>query len=1330
MHIGKEEFQKNHNMALIEQEIASSPLLSSILNVTPIALNLWDSNMTNIFCNEHVLHIFSIDDEREYLERFHKFSPEIQPNGISSQDMAARQFQKACAEGRNVFHWMHCTLKGEPIPSEITLIKLDIASDIPYLIGFIRDLRHDFLQINDKDYDYYFTDALPTNILLHEISGLSAEWFFSVDMRTGKVQQYRQSDALITTDLFATEEAVEGSIVHKDDMATYKVAIDNLKRGIVAPCDLRLKDAQGEYHYHRLIYKVISDHAGTPVFLIGKGVNIHEQKLLEERSQRDLLTGCFNKISAEQLMLERIKRSPDGTHALFIIDIDNFKGINDNLGHFFGDEVLREIADGLHTVFREGDIIARIGGDEFVVFLENITDMALLEKKADSILAVYQRTYSGEYKDYVISGSVGVALYPNHGNNYETLYQNADKALYQAKLLGKNRYIPYSEDLRAGTMRSVTKIENANRIASAFFDYDLISTVFNILYERGGDDTSIDFSLKYIGQKYGADRSYIFESLDGLKTYSNTFEWCQKGIHKEIDNLQKLPYEIFADLIEKAHNGIIYSNDLRETLQLDSAFEVMNNQGILSFVHAQVRKEGKMTFFIGLDDCTKTRVWSEKEINSLQYIGKLLSIMLQGSRLRGQVQTLAERNKSATHILDNTDEFIYITDIENHELIYLNRRALEAIGNPAPEEWYRKKCYEVLQGGHAPCDFCNNDRLTTDDFHERSHYNKNLHKQVLVKEKLIPFNGKLVRLEIATDISKVTALEVELQEKLMDERFLANCVKLLHSGSAPKEAIYKLLKRVTTYFQAERSYIFEVCEDGQHINNTYEWCHDDADAYREHLQQVEISELGLLFERCKERQTFAMSIDDPQLSPNSLEYQLMKFQNIDYLIISPIISADNEVTGFVGIDNPTTNHGKELIMQSVAKFIAAFLDETELVAKLNQLSYYDSLTGIKNRQSYSDAVTHLNQTAVSSLGVIYVDIKGLRIINDANGFLVGDCILRALAGILTTIFGQDVYRVGGDEFVVFKKNIEEQIFEDQIAVLKETLQQQTDFCTTIGYTFNHHKDDNISDFAHLTGAEKYNHILSENLKLELENDKFAVFLQPQITLATGKVHSAEALVRRVGSGGLFQPPVSFIPFYEKEGIISKIDTFVFERVCQTLQQWKRDGYTDVSTIAVNCSRMTIAEEGVVEHFCEICARYGVDRSQLVIEITETTNEISEQVLKSILQKFRAAGFLVSLDDFGSGYSNLTSFVISDYDEVKVDMKLVNDIHLHEKAKALTEVVLILCQKLNGLLSVAEGIEVSAQYDILKEMGCAKGQGYFFDKPLPIEDFSKKYVYTD
>ncbi len=1194
----------------MEHELKSCNMLKSILGTAPFGVNLWNKDMLSIMCNAQILNAFDIENEEEFLDRFYEFSPEFQPNGVSSKEMSRINFELALKNGKHIFNWMHITPNGDNFPCEITLVKLEGPSDEVYVVGFIKDLRAEFdYEQNNINYDFYFTDKLPKSVLVDKMSELTSEWYCTFDLRTGNLQYYgKQWFRAFGMNTQITENKMfELNFIHEDDVKIFNEMMDNAKLGITNSYEIRFLNDSGNYRYNKITSDLIFDSSGNPVFVVGKGIDIHDQRIIEERSQKDLLTDCYNKISAENIISEKLASNNSASHTLFIMDIDDFKSINDNLGHFFGDEVLKDIAMGLKNAFRDVDIISRIGGDEFIVFVENLSDEKLILEKAKKILEVYRKTYSGEYKDYSVSGSVGIAVFPRDGGNYEELYQNADKALNQAKIQGKNRFLVYSSDFNIGTSeRSTTKIENANRMASSFFDYDLISTAFNILYEKDGSPEAINLTLSYLCEKYGADRSYIFESFDNGETYDNTFEYCKEGISSEINNLQGLERKLFGEFIEKAHDNILYSNDLNETFKNENAFELMANQGILSFAHAQIKRDGEMTFFVGLDDCTKTRIWSEREINSLQYIGKLLSIILQGTSLRAELNELT-----------NT--------------------------------------------------------LTT---------------------------------------------------KLNDEHFLMDCIEMLHSGNEPNNSLYSLLEAVASYYDAERSYIFEVSECGNFISNTYEYCKSGHTPYKDNLQNLPIDELSFFLNNCKTQGSFHLNINE--VGKDSLEYELMALQNLTDIIIGAIQTKDNEVTGFVGVDNSMKNQDKTSIISTVAKFTATFLDETDYVTKLNKLSYYDTLTGAKNRHSYNLALKEIDKD-IDSLGVLYVDIMRLRLINESKGINFGDSVLIKLSNILHEIFNDSVFRVGGDEFVILSENISEHDFEQQIVLLKDKLALEKDFNASIGYTWNRNFGYTSNDLSAMNAGGTYGRILLENLENEIKSGKYIVYIQPQVTLSTGAFENAEALVRRIGAGGVLQAPVHFLPFYEKEGIISRIDEFVFETVCKAMKSWKDSGVQVLPTMSVNCSRMTISKEGIVENFANICDNYGIDRSKLVIEITETINGLGEDYLAEIIKKFSAAGFLVSLDDFGSGYSNLNSLIASDFDEIKIDMKIINGVHKDKNSKLLTKTSIYLCNGLDSLSSVAEGVESKLQHDTLCEMGCNLGQGYYYAKPMPIDEFTKNYI---
>ncbi len=173
--------------------------------------------------------------------------------------------------------------------------------------------------------------------------------------------------------------------------------------------------------------------------MLGKKREEERNKLLHEKADTDLLTGLNNKLATETKIKEYIQDNPDKLGMMFIIDLDDFKKINDTRGHAFGDEVLRSFGSKIGTVFRVSDIIGRVGGDEFIIFLKYLKNDANTIAEAKKLEDFFESFIVGDYVKYSVCASIGAAVYPEHGTDFESLYKAADKALYKAKQRGKNQ---------------------------------------------------------------------------------------------------------------------------------------------------------------------------------------------------------------------------------------------------------------------------------------------------------------------------------------------------------------------------------------------------------------------------------------------------------------------------------------------------------------------------------------------------------------------------------------------------------------------------------------------------------------------------------------------------------------------------------------------------------------------------------------------------------------------------------------------------------------------------------------------------------------------------
>ncbi|WP_028042689.1 GGDEF domain-containing protein [Candidatus Stoquefichus massiliensis] len=242
----------------------------------------------------------------------------------------------------------------------------------------------------------------------------------------------------------------------------------------------------------------------------------------------------------------------------------------------------------------------------------------------------------------------------------------------------------------------------------------------------------------------------------------------------------------------------------------------------------------------------------------------------------------------------------------------------------------------------------------------------------------------------------------------------------------------------------------------------------------------------------------------------------------------------------------------------------------------------------------------------------------------------------------------------------------------------------------------------------------------------LYNEHFQVYIQPKVELDTGTVNCGEALVRWIHPEHGIISPGSFIPIYEKNGMLEILDAYVFEKVLQKLAYWKEHYHQEIS-ISINVSRTYLFNEGYLDQFIELIEAYSIHPEQIEIEITETTALNHKEELIIILKKLKKHHLRISLDDFGSGYSSLNMLKDFPIDVVKIDQEFFRtNAYTHNRSHIIIEEVIELCHKLN-IIVVAEGVENVEQKDFLIKHHCDYIQGYYYYKPMPINEFEKLFV---
>ncbi|WP_295152253.1 EAL domain-containing protein [uncultured Ruminococcus sp.] len=427
-------------------------------------------------------------------------------------------------------------------------------------------------------------------------------------------------------------------------------------------------------------------------------------------------------------------------------------------------------------------------------------------------------------------------------------------------------------------------------------------------------------------------------------------------------------------------------------------------------------------------------------------------------------------------------------------------------------------------------------------------------------------------------------------------------------------------------------------------------------------------------------------------------------------------------------------------------------DTTEEKMRIKQELYnscHDSLTGLYTRQHlYEQIREKLDSTTGTDFITVFVDVKNFKIVNDIFSTAFGDRALQQIADWIRSIMTPDcVYgRLAGDTFGIFapKDCFDVDKVDSELSsftVADGSLEYH--ILIHVGIYEVTEKDTEISvmfDRAHLalkTITDEYQtHIAYYDKKLRekvlwdqqisaevheaIEEMQIRPYLQP-IADVNGKVVGAEALARWIHPERGFMPPNTFIPVFEKNGMIVDVDRHMWRCACKILAEWKKAGID--LFISVNISPKDFYFINVVSEIKSLVEEYGVDPSKLRVEITETVMMTDAEDRMRMMDELRKFGFIVEMDDFGSGYSSLNLLKDMPVDVLKIDMKFLSSSGDDKKLMTIIKNIIILSDDL-GIASLTEGVETKEQYEQLAEIGCKLFQGYYFSKPLPIDEFNK------
>ena len=706
-----------------------------------------------------------------------------------------------------------------------------------------------------------------------------------------------------------------------------------------------------------------------------------------------------------------------------------------------------------------------------------------------------------------------------------------------------------------------------------------------------------------------------------------------------------------------------------------------------------------------------------------------------------------KRDINTLSLLNEISELVYVSDPETYELLFVNQTGCQTLHL---ENYKHKKCYEILQGKTSPCEFCTNDRLCDDNFYTWEFTNPSIGRHFLLKDKIIQWRGKTARMEIAFDITERELQKQELKNMLDVQTLITNCVRMLYAVDDLDQTINAVLTQICEFLVSDRAYVFEIKDEL--MNNTHEWTAPGISPQLEKLQQLDlslISEWLPFFEK-----NDCIIIDDVEQlqKTNPAAYATLHAQEITSLIAAPIF-LDNKLAGYIGIDNYDSEKIKNssYLLLSMSIFLSYAIRHRNHVDMLHRLSYHDLLTNALNRNAFMDVLSQFRPGQYASAGIIYIDINGMKEINDFYGHHQGDKILITTVAKVFNLFKPDeLFRIGGDEFVIITYDLTETDFYEKFNLLRNIFCEKTNlpFSIATGSCWVKSPSDLNSllqqaDSAMYTdkkkfyyGKEKtsrYRHNLDDILNLAnysalqeaLTAGQFCIYFQPKISLDTEEFIGSEALIRYINQAGEIIAPNNFIPILEEARLIKMLDLYVFEEVCKQINIWK-ERKMRVKPVSINLSRSTLSYHFLADQLLALITKHNIDISLLELEVTETAEVDNQLVFSQALEKLKEYGFSISIDDFGVRNASLSLFTTINFDILKLDRSLVKTLAQNQKARILIRSLAVICSDL-GIKLIAEGVETLEQLDILKELRCNEVQGYLFSKPLPLNDFENKYL---
>ncbi|HJD01912.1 MAG TPA: GGDEF domain-containing protein [Candidatus Mediterraneibacter excrementavium] len=526
------------------------------------------------------------------------------------------------------------------------------------------------------------------------------------------------------------------------------------------------------------------------------------------------------------------------------------------------------------------------------------------------------------------------------------------------------------------------------------------------------------------------------------------------------------------------------------------------------------------------------------------------------------------------------------------------------------------------------------------------------------------------------------------------------------------EIMNDVLGTVRDYYDAEYAYYIEKEQDD--IETIYEWCAENVEWQRDRLKLMSFEQ-----------------------QPKWMKEEITDTTEESYSVFRQISDDTTAILAVVGVHRGGCTLD---LMRALLPYIPQAIALQKMQKQQEYLSYHDDLTGLLNRNSLVDYLANVDAGSLKSLGALSVDINGLKNFNKEFGRDYGDEVVIRVGEVLQEYFhSADVYRLTGDEYLVLADNISYEEFTKQIYAAHTKLDNISLGLVAMGYAWEKvdiDTDKLVSNAEVMMRDEKKKYyknlkkghhepIIKQDLLEDLEQGNFIVCLVPKIETETGRVAGAEAVVRYHHKDLGIVDPGKYINLLEETKLSHYLDLYVFEEVCKTLHRWELEDLPMIP-VAVNFAGATLKQESIADRMLHLIEKYHVLCEYLEVEVSESGNDMNQEMLAETSSKIRKGNVRVILDHFGAKDSSFSILSLMEFDSLKIDKSLITNIVGNMRSRIVAQAVIDICRQLGATVQ-ASGVETQDQLNVLKELGCDYAQGALFNKPITIDTFEVRYL---